>query len=502
MRFWNPEASSQKRPGRAALTGVLAAVIAAAWPGAVHGSDAQNPARRTELVKLVERLAPSVVNITTFTPRKEGGAYVDRGTGAIIHRAGYILTNSHVAKWPVKNLVTLRDKSQHSYRLVAAMPSADLALIKIDTKAALVPVKIGRSNDLMIGEPVLVIGNPRGHAHSVTRGIVSAVGRRSPSPQWAIDDMIQTDAPLNPGNSGGPLFNAVGEQIGVVAQRREDSQGIGYAIPIDLVRRTFPAMLAPEMRFGFFLGAEVDAMGSEATVTKVLAASPAEKAGIRQGDVIRRVGKMPVGDGFQFYLSLIDRLPGRALSIEFKRGAKVVTVSPKLARYPTVKAAGGKDLKPGIHYEGFLGNWEKLPNLGKLTPAERGLAKSLSRSVLKDRGEWFALRFTGYLKVPADGAYTFFLQSDDGSRLHIGRTLVVDNSSTEGLAMASGMIRLEAGHHPLTVSYLQRDGHAALLVSYEGPKILKQEIPAEALFHRLSKQAGKARKPKGRNETE
>ena len=169
------------------------------------------------------------------------------GTGVVIDERGYILTNYHVVA-DVRHIeVTLDDHRQFTAELVARDAAADLAVIKIPTTEPLPVITIGTSADLMEGEPVIAIGNAFGYEHTVTRGIISALGRDvQVSDTQTYDNLIQTDASINPGNSGGPLLNIDGQMIGLNVAVRAGAQGIGFAIPVDHAMEVAARMMSVE----------------------------------------------------------------------------------------------------------------------------------------------------------------------------------------------------------------------------------------------------------------
>ena len=441
--------------------------------------------RRTPLVELVERVLPSVVSLSTLVRRPDGNITAIQGTGSILHESGYIVTNHHVLKQKSATRVTLSDGSTYGYGIVAALPYEDLALIKIGAKGPLQPVRLGRSDDLMLGEDVLVIGNSRGLTHSVAPGIVSGLDR--PVGVSPTSGTIQTDAAVNPGNSGGPLFNALGELIGVIEQKM-DADNISFAIAVDRLREVFPEMMSPSERFALVLGLEVDTMTEPPTVTKVAPDSPACAAGVQIGDEVLRAGKFAVGDGLDFYMALAGCGAGEPFPLELKRDGKVVSVSPTLAAYRPPEPVKPEGLEKGLQFAAYTGRWSALPEFDKLEPAAAGTCEKFSEAVYpenkkeKDDVDDFALKVTGFVRVPADGLYFFYANSDDGSRLYIGDRLVVDNDLPHPPLELGGQIRLKAGLYPITVTFFERDGAEVLEIAYEGPNLEKQEIPPEALF--------------------
>ncbi len=313
--------------------------------------------RRTPLVRAIEKVGPVVVNINTeeapakrrnpfrsFGGGQFGNGFFDRflqdlmpnfnerrrslGSGVIINSRGYILTNEHAIGKAVRIKVTLIDKREFDAHLVGADRKSDLAVIKIDSKQPLPFVEMGRSDDLMIGETVVAIGNPFGLQHTVTTGIVSALNRSIKAGKNVVyHDFIQVDASINPGNSGGPLLNINGSLIGINTAIYQKAEGIGFAIPINYAKRIIKDLISyGKVRRGW-LGVSVQDMTPEllryfkldrqrgVLVTKVFSGSSAHRAGIKQGDVIlhldnheiskkleyqQRAGSYSVGNTIQF----------------------------------------------------------------------------------------------------------------------------------------------------------------------------------------------------------
>jgi len=473
---------------RSRIAAIVAAAVLVCMPGVFAQPSSKEAAsakaRRTPLVKLIERVAPSVVDITTIKPLGDGRAVINHGTGSILHETGYVITNNHVVSPGAHSRVTLSDGQVYPYRIVAKLPYEDLALIKIDAKESLRPVRLGRSNDLMLGEDVLAVGNSHGLGHTITPGIVSGLNRPTgPSAAARRTGMIQTNAAINPGNSGGPLFNALGEMIGVVSLKAT-GENISFAIAVDRLREVFPELMSIEQRYGFVLGMEVDTLGKTVRVTRVAKGSPAQKAGVRAGDEVLGAGKMTIHHGLDFYLSLIGQQVARQFPLKLRRGGRRVNVTAKLRKFivpPPVKADG---LKKGVQFSVYAGSWNKLPDFDKIKPIAAGIASMFSHAVVPQMKDNFALRFTGLVKIPADGLYVFYTSSDDGSRLYIDRKLVVENDGLHGVMEMGGLIRLNKGMYPITVTFFEKTGGEELKVFFEGPRLPKREIPPAALFLR------------------
>ncbi len=218
------------------------------------------------------------------------------GSGFIINREGYIVTNNHVVENAADIKVSLSDKEEYAAKVIGRDPKTDVALIKIDAKKDLPAVPLGDSSKLRVGEWVMAIGNPFGLGHTVTTGIVSAKGRIIGAGPY--DDFIQTDASINPGNSGGPLFNMNGEVVGINTAIIASGQGIGFAIPINVAKDLLVPLREKGRVVRGWLGVQVQGITADlaksfglerergALVADVMADTPAEKAGIERGDII------------------------------------------------------------------------------------------------------------------------------------------------------------------------------------------------------------------------
>jgi len=262
------------------------------------------------LMGLYERASPSVVRIT----QTRGDNQVGLGSGIILDRSGHILTNNHVVAGGERLIVTLPDRTRAEARLVGRDPGNDLAVVKVDVDPAkLTPATLGDSSTVRPGQFAIALGNPFGLDRTITLGIISGVGRTLPTGGRPLRSLIQTDALINPGNSGGPLLNARGEVIGVntaldSTQLTGDGRGaaIGLAVPINTAKRVLPRMLAGETVKHPWLGIsslELDPivardrgipLTSGALVQRVVRDSPADRAGIRPGDVIVAIDGRPV----------------------------------------------------------------------------------------------------------------------------------------------------------------------------------------------------------------
>jgi len=331
-------------------------------------------------VELNKKVNPAVVNISTETkpkyyrqsprgnsqsvdPMEElfrqffgggmgGGGQVQSrpssalGTGFIISEDGLIITNSHVVdKADVINIqLAESDEKVYPAEVIGKDPKTDIALIKIKTNSKLPTVKLGVSARLQVGEWVAAFGNPYGHGHSMTKGIVSAIGRDLNS--LNLFPFIQTDASINPGNSGGPLVNVKGEVIGVNTAIDARAQGIGFAIPIDEVKTIVNQLKESGSVSRGFLGVSMQSMNEDiardlglkqktgALVVEVLADSAADKAGLQTYDIITRVNRVKVESSSDLSRA-ITRVPiGKRVKLEVHRSGKKKTVYATLKGNP------------------------------------------------------------------------------------------------------------------------------------------------------------------------
>jgi len=326
------------------LTPVLVAVALLLQGEGTRGL-AQTPAssaaprdpRRTPAVEVFEQWKDSVVYISGPAVAADGPAtaeffHVDprskqqtvtMGSGFIVHASGYIVTNAHATEKIISSEVILSDGTKHPADLVGVARHQDLALLKIQAGRPLQAVRLGRSDDFLIGETVIVISNPHGLRQTCTVGVISAAGRATrPSglPGITLHGLIQTDASINPGSSGGPWFNVLGQVIAVTTTRKEDSENIAFAVPAAAVRQVLPEMLDVERQYGLATGLEMQAQ-EPCRVTAVVPGLPAASAGFRPGDVVTTVDGRSVAGRSDFHLALIGRKPGEILKLQVLRGA-------------------------------------------------------------------------------------------------------------------------------------------------------------------------------------
>jgi S1-C subfamily serine protease len=298
---------------RATFLCLLAGVPATTWAQAINWQDGFAP--------VVERVMPSVVSIYIETPRGAVGA----GSGFVIASDGLIATNLHVVENAARVQVRLADRRKFWAKSVGYDAETDLSVIKIDAKG-LTPITWGDSSKVRVGEFAIALGNPRGLGPSVSVGIVSAVERRDRG-EFGFLDYVQTDAAVNPGNSGGPLTNARGEVIGVnrmIASQSGGSEGIGFAISSNLARSVVEQLAKGKHVARGFLGvAFADTEDSGAVVARVVAKSPAAAAGLRLGDVVVAINGRSIYDSTEARLHIAQARPGTEVVLAvLRKGAR------------------------------------------------------------------------------------------------------------------------------------------------------------------------------------
>ncbi len=328
--------------------------------------------------KLAEKLKPAVVNISTtmvvkqhpffrgrpspfgeqdpfreFWERFFGGEIPREfqtkslGSGFIINKEGYIVTNNHVVENAKEILVTLHNEKDYKAEVIGGDKKTDLALIKIDAKNDLPVAPLGDSDKLEVGEWVIAIGNPFGFAETVTAGIVSAKGRVIGAGPY--DDFIQTDAAINPGNSGGPLFNLWGEVVGINTAIVATGQGIGFAIPVNMAKDVISQLKEKGRVVRGWLGVGIQRVTAElaksfgleeakgALVSQVFKGDPADRAGIKQGDIILEFDDKEIKEFGDLSRLAASTPPGKTVKVKVFRDGKILNFDVAVAEMKEAK---------------------------------------------------------------------------------------------------------------------------------------------------------------------
>jgi S1-C subfamily serine protease len=323
------------------------------------------------LVQLYAQVNPSVVNIIVYTQQGQGIAPNAQGSGFVYDSQGHLVTNAHVVHGSAKTDVVFSDGTTLHADIVGEDLYADLAVLHVDSlPVGVQPLIMGDMSQVAVGQSVVAIGNPFGLGGTMTRGIVSALGRTIPAlvTSFSIPEAIQTDAPINPGNSGGPLLNLQGEVIGVNAQIETGgtssvNSGVGFAIPISIVQHVVPDLIASGKHAWTWLGVQggsvtatqADAMklptNKGAYISQVIANGPSAKAGLQGsndqvtidgvavevgGDVITAIDGQPIGsfEDILVYIALNTK-PGQEVTLTIIRDGKEMQVKVTLEERPT-----------------------------------------------------------------------------------------------------------------------------------------------------------------------
>jgi len=345
--------------------------------------------RENDVVKAVRKASPAVVNISSqYEIRKNSNPFsgygmdplLDKffrdffspelerrekrtslGSGVIIDGTrGLVLTNTHVVEKATTISVALNDQREFEAAIIGMDPDSDLAVLKIQSDQALPAIQMGHSDDLMIGESVIAIGNPFGFSNTVTTGVISSINRSIKTGERVFHKFIQTDAPINPGNSGGPLLNINGELIGINTAIYAQAQGIGFAIPINRAKRIISDLINFGEVVQAWVGMTVQPLDSNLStyleipsnvglmVTAVEPESPAAKAGIDEGDIILSIDGVKLTDTFAYQTKMNEISAEQILSVEINRKGNVTRIFIQTAIFPLDRALALASQRLGI----------------------------------------------------------------------------------------------------------------------------------------------------------
>ncbi|MDB6061815.1 MAG: 2-alkenal reductase [Verrucomicrobiaceae bacterium] len=353
------------------VCGILAGLlIATYWSGAAGNLFSNHRSAPFSYADAVSRAAPAVVNIYTSktvrnpsnplladpllrrfynhgNPKQQEQIQRSLGSGVIVNREGYLLTNHHVIEGADEIVVLLADGREALARVVGFDQETDLAALKIDLPN-LEPILVGESSRARVGDIALAIGNPYGFGQSVSQGIVSATGRYGLR-LTTYEDFIQTDAAINPGNSGGALIDADGKLIGIntaIYTQSGGSSGIGLAIPVDIAVRTMQDLITFGHPMRGWLGIEVQRLppavatdnnlnaGNGVVITNVYNEGPGALAGLKTGDVLLAINGQSVGDGHAGLYLLANTRPGDAVSLLVVRNGQQLQLKMTVGTRP------------------------------------------------------------------------------------------------------------------------------------------------------------------------
>jgi serine protease Do len=370
------------------------------------GIAADAPVNMSTFARLAKDLSPAVVNITIqmapavrvrpdvrLPPSLRGSrpepGIQPQGSGFIIHKDGYLLTNHHVIERAERIEVKLHNDNVYPARVVGSYPRLDVALLKFEPNEKLSVAPLGQSGEMQIGEWVIAIGNPFGLNHTVTAGIISALGRHEipldSGSEPVYSNFIQTDASINPGNSGGPLINARGEVIGINTAINRAGQGIAFAVPIDMVK-TVMQQLAQGRVARSYMGVRIGpvtralanivgmARPEGAVIREVMRGQPAEQAGLAPGDIITRWDGQHIKHWEDVSWLASTAGVDKPIAVEVRRGKDTRTVNLRLQVFPddSPQRANAPEPEPAKSDGAVLGavgiRIDELPRAGRRGP--------------------------------------------------------------------------------------------------------------------------------------
>ncbi len=298
--------------------------------------------RTTPVVRAVQRAANSVVSIYILHEGGNRDAVEGQGSGVIVDELGLVITNWHViatyerARDGRKLQVRLKDERRFDAALLSFSPEHDLALLQLKLPAGqtVKPVRAGRSESLMVGETVIAIGNPQGHANTVTVGVLSAIDRsidvRAPDGQVRrYEGLLQTDAAINQGNSGGALLDITGKLIGINNAMAMGVENIGFAIPVDTVKRVFEdELLRYDNLASVWIGARIGERDGALVIDDVSRHGPAERVGLRKGDTVVSIEGNAVRSAFDYHRALASAQVDAPIPMVIERDGKRLEAAP------------------------------------------------------------------------------------------------------------------------------------------------------------------------------
>ena len=478
---------------------IILALVVCQLPCAVW-SDETRSIRESAIVKAVQSTQSAIAAVYVQKGNTQGS-----GSGSVIDPRGYVLTAKHVVG--DNHVVLLRGRPPMRAELIGEMPEFDLAILKLGKRAFNRPaspeypldgtpldfIRLGSVDEIMLGETILNIGNPGGRGIVVTRGIISSLGiyggnalAMATQSSNGFNQHLQFDAASNPGNSGGPLINVVGQQVGLVTSSIRGEEGIHFAVPPDTIRGAISELLRPELRQRYVSGMKVDAQQSSVIVGEVESDSPADDSGILHGDEIVAIDGRELRDVIDWEFTRLELRPNQEVKLDLVREGKEVVVKLKLAKRKPMPSLQGIDALPGLLCRAAAYD----PQVGSpLDDDDRPTKQPMVEPVVTAtpsglaRREHFELQYEGLLQIENTGVHRIAIKSDDGSKLYVHDHLVVDNNGNHADQIRTGWVDLAAGMHPIRIEYYEDEGDENLeLLIAEGDNEL-QSVPAGRLFH-------------------
>jgi S1-C subfamily serine protease len=458
---------------------------------------AQESGRLTPAVSVIADVKSAILPLFTVDEKTgSGGA----GSCAVIHSSGFLLTADHVTTtFPG---VVMFGLDRVEYETVGRMPERDIAILKLKDNSRISSfIPLGNSSDLLIGEPIVVGGNPSGRGIVFTQGNINAA---SIEPSWpnvliksywrnetqesSIDrrrttggrpDFIQFDASSNRGNSGGPVVNYDRRLVGLVALKSLSEEGVNWAVPVDRIRMLLPHLVAAEEIGDFCTGIEIDPLAENGRIQSVLEDSPAWKAGLRTDDLLVEVDGKPIEQAYEWLFHLWGRQSGDQLNVKYRSNETTHDVVVTLDKYkvPAVQTTQGKT--PGVRYDFYEGLFPTMPAFDKLVATKSGRIESVDRKLAigDSQAKTFGIVFSGYIEFPDDGLYRVHLGSDDGSKFYLNDRLVIDNDLAHPMQSLSRWARVSKGLVPFRLEHSEVGGEGGLELTVSKDVNREQKLP-------------------------
>ncbi len=440
----------------------------------------QESTRITPAVRVIGQIQSAVLPIFATATNSAG-------SGAVFHESGFVLTADHVTTNSPG--IALFGLHRADYEIVGRVPERDLAVLKVnDTSKLERALRIGRSHDLQIGEPIIVGGNPGGRGIVYSQGIINSA---SIEPSWpnilmksywrketddlqgkrerstgGRPDFIQFDATTNKGNSGGPVVNFDGALIGLAALKSTQEEGTNWAIPVDRIRMFMPYLIPAEEVGGFEVGLQVDMLADDGRVLSVLEGSSAWDVGIRSGDVIQQIGNQPIRQGHEWLLALWGYKPGDKVSVAFSNGSKTNRAELELRAVAVQSMVSPADKAPGVQYQLYDGLFPSIPDYNELKPIKQGVVEKVDLNLVNtSEKRSYSIVYSGYLEFPEAGLVRVGIGSDDGSKLYLNNRLLIDNDLAHGFQVLTRWVRVPRGLVPFRVEYMEVGGDRGLVLA-------------------------------------
>ncbi len=479
--------------------GNLLALACLVWSAAVL---AQEDIHSTTSVTMLQKAQPAVALVYPFN---QEGRPSGQGSASVIDPRGYMLTAKHVVK--DRHLVLLGGRPPLAASLVGVSPEFDVALLRLGKPAyqragspkharAEMPldfVILGVDNELRMGETIFNVGSPGGRGIVASRGIVSAVAFTGVNPlsialqsSTAFDELIQFDAASNPGNSGGPLLNMHGQQVGMAVSGIPGEEGIHFALPTKVIRHSVFEILCSELRRRYVSGIHIDRQLANVIVTEVEAESPASQVGLKAGDQIVTIDGRPLRDPIDWAFSKFAWKPKQTIAMTIKRGSETLSVDLQLADRHARQGVSCKAPQPGLQCR--FASYD--PNIGSpIDDADRPTGPPITIPVVSPRPDGvepedhYQLLIEGFLKITTPGRYRLGLRSDDGSRLWLHDKLLVDNNGNHAAILRTSWADLDAGLHPIRIDFYEDQGNQELEFQWAKDDGPLEPVPQESLVH-------------------